>query len=157
LKRIDYSLDSTSKFSIWVNSAPKFRFILSRQGVNWKLTSISIPFEDEESKTNTDLGESKIEILETKKEPVLKNIPEIEVHSLSAPQLAKKMNADESKILKMDKFISLLNQPNGDIRCGVVGPNEKLKANMKSESYYLVTTAEGERGWIHFSWLQENP
>lgn len=61
------------------------------------------------------------------------------------------MKTDESMIIKMGKFISLLNQPNGDIRCGDIGPNEKLKAIMKSERYYLVINYNGERGWVNSS------
>ena len=43
LKFFDYSFDSTSKFTVWPKSEEKGKFILSRQGLGWKLTNILMP------------------------------------------------------------------------------------------------------------------
>jgi hypothetical protein len=157
LRAFEYSFDSPNKFVVWMKSEDKAKFILSRQGFGWKLTNILMSFPENNLETLAVTNTKETAKSKTKKEPELANLPETEVHSLNIKQLRKRMQADENKLVEMGKFISLLNQPNGDIRCGAIGPDEKLKAIMKSEDYYLVTTIDGERGWVHSSWLQETP
>lgn len=157
LKFFDYSFDSIKKFSIWMKSEKRSKFVLSRQGFSWKLTNVIIPLSEIDSESYADSNKRHFQSSRTNEGPGLINIPETEVHSLTVKQISNILETDENRIIQMGKFISLLNQPHGDVKVGAVGPNEKMKAIMKSEGHYLVTNTNGERGWVKAAWLHENP
>lgn len=53
LKNFDYAFESTSKFSVWLKSKERSKFVLSRQGFGWKLTNISIPVLNDDPERHT--------------------------------------------------------------------------------------------------------
>lgn len=44
LQQVDYEFESTSKFTMWIKDKKKAaKFVLERQGLNWKLNNLIIP------------------------------------------------------------------------------------------------------------------